>query len=131
MLKFIYMNGVIRKFVEYIYNNYVGNFLGFVIGMASTRLVSHFFTTRSIRNLWGLTAHKTVVDKHTYTKMEWVVSIVIGFIVFELVSKWLKKKMNDVLPKYKATRWLVKQEQQHQPAKPETNKTMAETAPGA
>ncbi|MGN7723059.1 hypothetical protein [Chitinophaga sp. 22620] len=125
------MNGVIRKFVEYIYNNYVGNFLGFVIGMASTRLVSHFFTTRSIRNLWGLTAHKTVVDKHTYTKMEWVVSIMIGFIVFELVSKWLKKKMNDVLPKYKATRWLVKQEQQHQPAKPETNKTMAETAPGA
>ena len=131
MLKLIYMNGVIRKFVEYIYNNYVGNFLGFVIGMASARLVSHFFTTRSIRNLWGLTAHKTVVDKHTYTKMEWVVSIVIGFIVFELVSKWLKKKMNEMLPRYKATRWLVKEEQSGQSSKPEAGKTVAEKAPGA
>lgn len=131
MLKLIYMNGVIRKFVEYIYNNYVGNFLGFVIGMASTRLVSHFFTTRSIRNLWGLTARKTVVDKHTYTTMEWVVSIVIGFIVFELVSKWLKRKLNDILPRYKATRWLVRDEQHHQQPKPEVNKAVVETAPGA
>ncbi|WP_346319287.1 hypothetical protein [Chitinophaga sp. YIM B06452] len=125
------MNGVIRKFVEYIYNNYVGNFLGFVIGMASTRLVSHFFTTRSIRNLWGLTARKTVVDKHTYTTMEWVVSIVIGFIVFELVSKWLKRKLNDILPKYKATRWLVRDEQHNRQPKPEASKAVVETASGA
>ncbi|SEW52005.1 hypothetical protein [Chitinophaga arvensicola] len=101
---------LIRKFLEYVYNNYVGNFLGFVIGMASTRLVSHFFTTRSIRNLWGLTAHKTVVDKHTYNTMEWTISIVIGFIVFELVSKWLKKKLNEILPKYKFTQWMVEPE---------------------
>jgi len=98
---------IVRKFIEYVYSNYVGNFLGFVIGMASTRLVSHYFTTRSIRNLWGLTAHKTVVDKHTYTTMEWCVSIVIGFLVFEIVSKWLKKKMSEILPKYKLTQWLA------------------------
>lgn len=109
MLKFIYMNAIVRKFVEYIYNNYIGNFLGFVIGMASTRLVAHFFTTRSIRNLWGLTARKTVVDKQTYTTMEWVISIIIGFIVFELVSKWLKKKLNEILPKYKLTQWMAKE----------------------
>ncbi|MBO9153585.1 hypothetical protein ACFOTA_15295 [Chitinophaga sp. GCM10012297] len=109
------MNAIVRKFVEYIYNNYIGNFLGFVIGMASTRLVSHFFTTRSIRNLWGLTARKTVVDKHTYTTMEWVISIIIGFIVFELVSKWLKKRLNEMLPKYKLTQWMVKEETRNLP----------------
>lgn len=104
-------NRIARKFVEYVYSNYIGNFLGFAIGMLSTRLVSHFFTTRSIRNLWGLAArHKTVVDKHTYSNMEWAISLVIGFIVFEIVSKWLKKKMNDILPRYKLTQWLVKQE---------------------
>ncbi|WP_436487728.1 hypothetical protein [Chitinophaga sp. ARDCPP14] len=107
---------LIRKFLEYIYNNYVGNFLGFVIGMASTRLVSHYFTTRSIRNLWGLTAHKTVVDKHTYNTMEWTISIVIGFIVFEIVSKWLKKKLSEILPKYKFTQWLVEAEDKAPPA---------------
>ncbi|MET3879192.1 hypothetical protein [Chitinophaga sp. OAE865] len=107
---------LIRKFLEYVYNNYVGNFLGFVIGMASTRLVSHYFTTRSIRNLWGLTAHKTVVDKHTYNTMEWVISIVIGFIVFEIVSKWLKKKLHTMLPKNKYTQWLMETDEPAAPA---------------
>jgi len=101
---------IVRKFVEYVYSNYIGNFLGFAIGMLSTRLVSHYFTTRSIRNLWGLAAHKTVVDKHTYNTMEWAISLLIGFIVFEIVSKWLKKKMDEILPKYKLTQWMVKQE---------------------
>jgi len=102
---------IVRKFAEYLYSNYIGNFLGFAIGMASTRLVSHFFTTRSIRNLWGLTAHKTVVDKHTYSTMEWIVSLVIGFIVFEIVSKWLKKKMDEILPRYKLTQWIVEKDE--------------------
>ena len=97
-----------KKFLEYLFNNFTGNFLGFVIGMASTRLVSHFFTTRSIKNLWGLTARKTLVDKQTYSALEWMISIVIGFIVFEVISKWVKKKTDELLPKYKAqvTNWI-------------------------
>ena len=83
------------------YSNFTGNFVGFAIGMASTRLVSHFFTTRSIKNLWGLTASKTVVDKQTFIGMEWAVSIIIGFVVFEIISKWIKKKLDPVLQKYK------------------------------
>jgi hypothetical protein len=90
-----------QKFLQYMYSNFTGNFLGFAIGMASTRLVAHFFTTRSIKNLWGLTAKKTVVDKQTFSGMEWMISIIIGFLVFEIISKWVKKKMNPVLVKYK------------------------------
>ena len=90
-----------KKFLEYLYNNFTGNFLGFVIGMASARLVSRFFTTRSIKNLWGLTARKTVVDKQTFTGLEWMVSVIIGFIVFEIISKWVKKKTDELLLKYK------------------------------
>jgi hypothetical protein len=108
-------NRVVRKFVEYIYNNYVGNFLGFVIGMVSTRLVSHYFATRGIKNLWGLASRKTIVDRHTYSTLEWTVSIVIGFIVFELVSKWLKKKMDEILPKYKLTQWIVASKEENSP----------------
>jgi len=90
-----------QKFLQYMYSNFTGNFIGFAIGMASTRLVAHFFTTRSIKNLWGLTAKKAVVDKQTFSAMEWMISIIIGFLVFEIISKWVKKKMNPVLQKYK------------------------------
>jgi hypothetical protein len=89
------------KFLQYMYSNFTGNFIGFAIGMASTRLVKHFFTTRSIKNVWGLTAKKTVVDKQTFSAMEWMISIIIGFLVFEIISKWVQKKMNPVLQKYK------------------------------
>ena len=95
-----------KKFLEYLYSNFTGNFLGFVIGMASTRLVSHFFTTRSIKNLWGLTARKTVVDKQTFSAMEWAVSIIIGFIVFEVISKWAKKKIELWMNKGPLRHWL-------------------------
>lgn len=90
-----------QKFLQYVYSNYTGNFIGFAIGMASTRLVAHFFTTRSIKNLWGLTAKRTVVDKQTFSFMEWAISIIIGFLVFEIISKWVKKKMNPLMQKYK------------------------------
>ncbi|GAO45505.1 hypothetical protein [Flavihumibacter petaseus] len=108
-------NGMSGKFLSYLSGNLAGNFAGFVIGMASTRLVAHFFTTRSIHNLWGLTARKTVVDKQSFHALEWCISTLIGFLVFEVVSKFLKQKLDDLLPRYKATRWLV--ETQEAPAK--------------
>lgn len=101
------MKNISKQFIEYLYNNFIGNFLGFVIGMASTRMVSHYFTTRSIKNLWGLAARKTVVDKQTFSTMEWAISILIGFIVFEIISKWVKKKTDEMLPRYKFIRWMA------------------------
>ena len=95
------MKNTSKQLVGYVFDNYIGNFLGFVVGFTSTRLVSHFFTTRSIKNLWGLTARKTVVDKQTFSAMEWAVSIIIGFIVFEVISKWAKKKIEPWMNKYR------------------------------
>jgi undecaprenyl pyrophosphate phosphatase UppP len=94
-------NTLIQKLALYLYNNFLGNFLGFMIGMASTGLVSHYFATKSIKNLWGLTTRKTLVDKQTFNMMEWALSILIGFIVFEIVSKTVKKKMDEWIPSWK------------------------------
>ena len=104
------MKNLFQKFVAYLYNNFLGNFLGFAVGMASTRLVAHFFATKSIKNLWGLTSHKTMLDKKTYSNLEWIVSLLIGFIVFELISKWVTRKLNEKWPVYKTTllQWLAK-----------------------
>ena len=99
-----------KSILKYTYDQLTGSFMGFLLGMAATRLVSRFFVTRSIRNLWGLTAKKTVVDKQTYHALEWIISIVIGFIVFEIVTKVIKKKIDEKFPIYKLRflRWTVR-----------------------
>jgi hypothetical protein len=99
-----------KKLAKYLFDNFAGNFIGFMIGIASTRLVSHFFATRSIKNLWGLTSRKTVIDKSTFSNLEWGISVVIGFIVFEIISKAVKKKMEVWVPKYKESfiQWMGK-----------------------
>jgi hypothetical protein len=98
-MKYLSTNNI----AKYLYNNFIGNFLGFVVGMASTRLVAHFFETKSIRNLWGLTAKKTIVSKSTFNNLQLVLSIVIGFIVFEIISKIVQQKMDELLPQYKTS----------------------------
>jgi hypothetical protein len=90
-----------QKLAFYLYNHFIGNFIGFVIALASTNLVSHFFATKSIRNLWGLTTRKTLVDKQTFNIIELTISIVIGFVVFELISKAVTKKIEEMLPTWK------------------------------
>ena len=92
----------IKNFCKYIYDNIIANFIGFIIGLLATKLVAHFFVTRSIKNLWGLAAKRTVIDKKTYSNLELIISVVIGFIVFEVISKWLKKKMEIWYPSWKA-----------------------------
>ena len=95
--------------LQYLFSQLTGNFAGFMIGMSATGLVSQFFETRSIRNLWGLSAKKTLVDKATFGRLEWVISILIGFIVFEIVTKilgvWLKKNYPRI--KFNILRWAV------------------------
>jgi hypothetical protein len=108
--KLITMKIVSRKVVlRYLYDQLTGNFAGFLIGMSATTLVSQFFETRGLRNLWGLTSKKTVVDKDTFSNLEWIISIVIGFVVFELMTKVVKRKIDKYFPKYKYRflRWMV------------------------
>jgi hypothetical protein len=101
-----------KSFFKYVYDNFIANFISFIIGMAATKLVSHFFVTRSIKNLWGLAAKKTVLDKKTYSNLELFISVIIGFIVFEILSKWLKQKLEEIYPvcKTKVLGWMGRKE---------------------
>lgn len=101
--------------LHYLYEQLTGNFLGFLIGMSATGLVSRFFETRSIRNLWGLASRKTVIDKDTFANLEWIISIVIGFVVFEVMTKVVKDRMDQHLPalKRKIYRFLVANQLHH------------------
>lgn len=110
------MKNVNKKTVlSYLYSQLTGNFTGFLIGASATGLASQFFETRSVKNLWGLTAKKTVVDKETFHELEWIISIVIGFIAFEIVTKVVKEKLEQNFPRYKRTafRWIVRENLHH------------------
>lgn len=100
-----------QSVMKYLYDQLTGNFIGFLIGASATGLVSQFFETRSIKNLWGLSAKKTVVDKETFSNLEWVISIVVGFIFFEIFMKVIKESLARNFPKYKYTlfRWIIRE----------------------
>jgi hypothetical protein len=91
----------LKTIKRYLYDQLTGNFLGFIVGISASSLVSKFFATRSVKNLWGLASKKTVVDKDTFSAMEWIISIIVGFIVFEIVTKIVKEKVEQYYPLYK------------------------------
>lgn len=82
------------KLSEYLLDKIFGTFTGFVIGLWAASLVKYFFATRSLKNLWGLASKKTVVDKQTYSILEWAASILIGYIVFEVVVRIIRKRLD-------------------------------------
>jgi len=98
-----------QTILNYLSEQFIGRFTGFMIGLWASRLVSHFFTTRSIHNLWGLTARKTVVSRQTFGNLEWIASVLIGYIVFEIVLRIIKNKIGPWLSKsrFHLLRWIV------------------------
>jgi len=82
-----------KELSKYAFDQLKGNFLGFVVGTLAARLVSTFFETRKISNLWGLTSRKTIVSSGTFHFLEWFCALVVGFIAFEVVSKLVKEKL--------------------------------------
>ncbi|HZI52625.1 MAG TPA: hypothetical protein VFD56_02930 [Chitinophagaceae bacterium] len=98
-----------KTIFNYISEQFIGRFTGFLIGLWASSLVTHFFTTRNIHNLWGLTARKTVVSKQTFSNLEWIASVLIGYIVFEIVLRIMKNKIGPRLTKtrFRLLRWIV------------------------
>jgi hypothetical protein len=101
-----------KTIVKYLYEQLTGNFAGFIVGMSATGLVSNFFETRSFRNLWGIASKKTIVDRDTFHALEWIISIVIGFMVFEIMTKVVKERIDKYFPAYKNKlfRWMIRNE---------------------
>lgn len=87
-----------QESIRYFYNQVLAQFAAFCIGVYSTAIVSRLFETRSITNLWGLLARKTVIEEGTFTFLERTVAVVIGFAVFEIVNRNLKPLLEKLKP---------------------------------
>ncbi len=87
-----------KEVVEYLRKQSLAQFIGFYIGISSTGLVSHFFETRNFSNLWGIFSKKTLIEEDTFNVLEKIIAVVIGFIVFEIVSKNLQPLIGRLQP---------------------------------
>ncbi|CAN5318986.1 hypothetical protein BH10BAC1_BH10BAC1_11880 [soil metagenome] len=87
------------KFKRLFLSQLVGNFVGFAIAFSATR----FFSTKvmekkSFKNLFGLIERKQTVVNSIPEWVQWVLTVVAGFIVFEFVNHIIQTKKYLVVP---------------------------------
>src|SRR6516165_4205179 len=93
------MNGFLKatftrqKFQGLFINTALGNFAGYVAGslvtLASTR---HALDRRGLSNLFGLLPRKKVVVHVLPHWLEWLLALIVGFLVMEAVRYWINHR---------------------------------------
>lgn len=87
-----------QKFRGLAVNTALGNFAGYLAGSAITLLTTyHSIERRAIRNLFGILPRKKVVVHLLPEWLEWVLALVIGFLVMEFVRYWIGHRKYETL----------------------------------
>ncbi len=93
-------NSTKQRIFAYLIDAVLGRFAGFLLGISSTNILSLFFETRTPKNLWGILAKKPLLEKSTFSEVEWIISVLIGFIVSEVVNRLVRNYFGEYLPFY-------------------------------
>jgi len=83
----------IKKHSKTLFQEIISNAIGWIAGLLSVDLLSHFFAVRSWKNGWGLFSRKTMIDADTFNVIEWVLTAILGFVVLFTVNKLILKRM--------------------------------------
>jgi hypothetical protein len=79
-----------QKFQGLALNTALGNFAGYVAGSAVTLLTTyHSIERRALRNLFGVLPRKKVIVHLLPEWLEWLLALVVGFLVMEFVRYWV------------------------------------------
>ena len=90
-----------QKIKKFLFNQAIGNFIGFFIGMSVTQLFSHYATERrSMHNLFGLSKRKQVLVNDAPEWLQWVYSVIVGFIALEFVNHFIETKQHIIIWNY-------------------------------
>lgn len=82
-----------KKIKDFIINQAVGNFVGFIVGMWVTAMFSHYvLERRGLKNLFGLAGRKKVVVNEIPEWLQGTISILVGFIALELINHFFQTK---------------------------------------
>ena len=89
------MNGFLKatftpqKFQGLFVNTALGNFAGYVAGsLVTLTSTHHVLERRGISNLFGLRPRRSIVVHTLPQWLEWLLAVVIGFLVMEAVRYW-------------------------------------------
>jgi hypothetical protein len=98
------MNGFLRatfnrqKFQRFFINTALGNFVGYVAGSLVTLASTHHaLERRAIRNLFGVLPRKKIVVHEVPPWLEWLLALIVGFLVMEAVRYWFNHRKYAVL----------------------------------
>ena len=83
----------IKKHSKTLFQEIISNGIGWIAGLLSVDLLSHFFAVRSWKNGWGLFSRKTMIDADTFNIIEWILTAILGFVVLFTVNKLIVKRM--------------------------------------
>ena len=79
----------------------LGNLVGFAIGFFVTNSFTHYVTERrSVKNLFGLAGRKKVVVNEIPEWIQYGLSILLGFIVLELINHFFDSKKHILILDY-------------------------------
>ncbi|HSZ24173.1 MAG TPA: hypothetical protein VK766_00560 [Cytophagaceae bacterium] len=82
-----------EKMIDFLLGEILGRFVGFIVGMWSTSMFSKVvYEKKGIKNLFGLAGRKKIVVNTTPEWLQFTISIIVGFIMLELVSYFFKNK---------------------------------------
>jgi hypothetical protein len=98
---------MIRHFIKHTFNRSkitgliigetIGKFIGFMVGIWSANLFTyHIYERKNIHNLFGLLKRKQIVVHRAPLWIEWLFSVLIGFIAMQLVH-FLIQELNNRL----------------------------------
>ena len=83
-----------KKAANFIINELLGKFVGFVVGMWASKLFTHqVYERKSIKNAFGLLGRKKIIVNDTPEWLQWLFAAVIGFVVLELISYFFENKL--------------------------------------
>lgn len=82
-----------QKFQGLAVNTVLGNFAGYVAGSAVTLLTTyHSIERRAIKNLFGILPRKKLVVHLLPEWLEWLLALLVGFLVMEFVRYWVGQR---------------------------------------
>lgn len=86
------MNGIFRKVlntVRVVLREFMNYGVGWTIGVSVVKFVSNYFEVSGFSNLYGLWSDKMVVEATTLSRIELVLSLVIGYFTMKYVNKFI------------------------------------------
>jgi hypothetical protein len=99
-----------QKFQGLFVNTALGNFAGYLAGSLVTVVSTyHSIERRALKNLFGILPRRKVVVHLLPEWLEWLLALVVGFLVMEFVRYWFNRH------KYAALLTTHAHEQKHPP----------------